>query len=71
MLALFDRDLGGSMLESVWSSMTSSMQMAAECMKQSAVDDKDGQTMEGLELFAQTIDSSKLNKFLVKHCIVV
>ena len=47
------------MLESMWSSMTSSMQMAAECMKQSAAEDKEAATMEGLELFAQTIDSSK------------
>lgn len=50
-------DSGASMLESVWSSMTSSMQMAAECIKQSAAEDKEAATMEGLELFAQTIDS--------------
>uniref|UniRef100_A0A1B6D799 Autophagy-related protein 2 n=1 Tax=Clastoptera arizonana TaxID=38151 RepID=A0A1B6D799_9HEMI len=48
---------GTSMFESMWSSMTSSLQMAAECMKQSVPEDKDVQTMEGLELFAQTIDS--------------
>lgn len=49
------------MLESMWSSMSSSMQLAAECIKQTPNEEKDLQAtpMEGLELFAQTIDSSK------------
>nr|QSV39518.1 autophagy associated protein [Locusta migratoria] len=49
-----------SMFESMWSSMTSSMQLAEECLKQAAPDGKttdEAQPLEGLELFAQTIDS--------------
>nr|CAD7436059.1 unnamed protein product [Timema monikensis] len=54
-------DTGTSMFESMWSSMTSSMQLAKECFKQERADTKDSQEsqpLEGLELFAQTIDSS-------------
>ncbi|XP_069689778.1 autophagy-related protein 2 homolog B isoform X2 [Periplaneta americana] len=53
-------DNGVSMFESMWSSMTSSMQLAEECLKQGASDGKDAdqsQPLEGLELFAQAIDS--------------
>lgn len=55
-------DNGESMLESVWSSMASSMQLAAECFQQdSALQDEKGleneNTMEGVEIFAQTIES--------------
>lgn len=39
--------------------MSSSMQLAAECMKQTPPEEKDAQVVEGLEMFAQTIDSSK------------
>lgn len=49
------------MFESMWSSMTSSMQLAEECLKQGATEGKEtdqSQPLEGLELFAQTIDSS-------------
>jgi autophagy-related protein 2 len=49
------------MFESMWSSMTSSMQLAEECLKQGSPDGKDAeqsQPLEGLELFAQAIDSS-------------
>ncbi|CAG9820878.1 unnamed protein product [Phaedon cochleariae] len=47
-----------SMFESMWNSMTSSMQLAEECAKQDAANtDNPTQSYEGLELFAQTIDS--------------
>lgn len=48
-----------SMFESMWSSMTSSMQLAQECLKQEMPNTTDNaQPMEGIERFAQTIDSS-------------
>nr|CAD7441323.1 unnamed protein product [Timema bartmani] len=53
-------DTGTSMFESMWSSMTSSLQLAKDCFKQERADTKDAQEsqpLEGLELFAQTIDS--------------
>ena len=50
---------GTSMFESMWSSMTSSMQLAEECLKQGNSDEKEAEPLEGLELFAQTIDSSR------------
>lgn len=49
------------MFESMWSSMTSSMQLAAECLKQESDSASAPQPMEGLELFAQTIDSSEFD----------
>lgn len=42
------------------SSMSSSMQLAAECMQQNPPDDKESQVFEGQEMFAQFIDSSKV-----------
>lgn len=47
-----------SMFESMWSSMTSSMQLAQECLKQEMTNTDNVQPMEGIERFAQTIDSS-------------
>lgn len=52
-------DTGTSMFESMWSSMTSSMQLAQECLQQDANNTGNSQPVEGVELFAQTIDSSK------------
>lgn len=52
------------MFESMWSSMTSSMQLAAECLKQESETASVPQPVEGLELFAQTIDSSELDSSL-------
>ncbi|KRT81121.1 hypothetical protein AMK59_6232 [Oryctes borbonicus] len=47
-----------SMFESMWSSMSSSMQLAQECMKQDVSSNVDNlQPLEGIERFAQTIDS--------------
>ncbi|KAL0869015.1 hypothetical protein ABMA27_007335, partial [Loxostege sticticalis] len=45
-----------SMLESMWSSMSSSMQLAAECLRE---EDGPQETnpVEGIEMFAHTIDS--------------
>lgn len=50
---------GTSMFESMWSSMTSSMQLAQECLQEDAKNAGNSQPLEGVELFAQTIDSSK------------
>lgn len=48
-----------SMFESMWSSMSSSMQLAQECMKQDSSSNTDNsQPLEAIERFAQTIDSS-------------
>lgn len=49
------------MLESMWSSMSSSMQLAQECLENEVVEAADESTsnMEGLEKFALTIDNSK------------
>lgn len=53
---------GTTMLESMWSSVSSSMQMAEECMKQ--IDDdipflNHSNTLIGLEKFAETIDNGE------------
>ncbi|XP_031843330.1 autophagy-related 2 [Nomia melanderi] len=48
---------GTSMFESMWSSMTSSMQLAQECLQEDASNVGSCQPLEGVELFAQTIDS--------------
>ncbi|KOC64737.1 Autophagy-related protein 2 like protein B [Habropoda laboriosa] len=48
---------GTSMFESMWSSMTSSMQLAQECLQEDANNVGNSQPLEGVELFAQTIDS--------------
>lgn len=54
--------LATSMFESMWSSMTNSMQLAEECMKQDPSSTQDAaQPLEVIERFAQTIDSSKSN----------
>ncbi|XP_011303463.1 autophagy-related protein 2 homolog B [Fopius arisanus] len=50
-------ETGTSMFESMWSSMTSSMQLAQECLQQDANSAENSQPLEGVELFAQTIDS--------------
>ncbi|KAB0799030.1 hypothetical protein PPYR_06910 [Photinus pyralis] len=47
-----------SMFESMWSSMTNSMQLAEECVKQDPTNAMDSaQPLEVIERFAQTIDS--------------
>ncbi|KAF5283909.1 hypothetical protein FQA39_LY04729 [Lamprigera yunnana] len=47
-----------SMFESMWSSMTNSMQLAEECIKQDPANNIDSaQPLEVIERFAQTIDS--------------
>ncbi|XP_071454260.1 autophagy-related protein 2 homolog A [Hetaerina americana] len=53
-------DCGASMFESMWNSMSTSMQLAQECLKQDTEEGKEydqAQPLDGLELFAQTIDS--------------
>ena len=52
-------DDGTSMFESMWSSMTSSIQLAQECLQQDANNAGNSQPLEGIEHFAQTVDSSK------------
>lgn len=53
---------GASMFESMWSSMTSSIQLAEECLKQSSeqISDEQPNPVNGVEEFAKTIDSSML-----------
>ncbi|XP_043255081.1 autophagy-related protein 2 homolog A [Colletes gigas] len=46
-----------SMFESMWNSMSSSMQLAQECLQEDANNTGNLQPLEGVELFAQTIDS--------------
>lgn len=48
-----------SMLESMWSSMSSSMQLAAECLREEEAT-PDAHPVEGIEMFAQAIDSSEI-----------
>lgn len=52
-----------TMLESMWDSMSSSMQLAQECLERNeeedAADLNDPSNMDGLEKFAQTIDNSE------------
>lgn len=58
--------VGTTMLESMWSSMSSSMQLAQECLEKSEDEEAAAATsnMEGLEKFAQTIDNSKMRQDL-------
>jgi hypothetical protein len=53
---------GTTMLESMWSSMSSSMQLAQECLERNSDEEAAAAAntsgMEGLEKFAQTIDNS-------------
>lgn len=56
-------ETGTSMFESMWSSMTSSMQLAQECLQQEATNAGNAQPLEAVELFAQTIDSSNIFYF--------
>lgn len=64
-------ETGTSMFESMWSSMTSSMQLAQECLQQDAANAGNAQPLEAVELFAQTIDSSKTLHLLYLHCTIV
>jgi hypothetical protein len=51
-----------SMFESMWDSMSSSMQLAQECLEKNEdaeFETASSSSMEGLEKFAQTIDNSK------------
>ncbi|BES90892.1 autophagy-specific gene 2 [Nesidiocoris tenuis] len=69
-------DNAASMLESMWSSMASSIQLAAECLKNEPLpmEEKEGEkanSMEGLEIFAQAIESilMRVKVKLVDTCI--
>lgn len=53
---------GTSMLESMWSSMSSSMQLAQDCLEQEGAGLSTAKKMEGLECFAQTIDNGKTER---------
>lgn len=49
-----------SMLESMWSSMSSSMQLAEECLREEEGQNSlESNPVEGIEMFAHAIDSSK------------
>lgn len=55
------------MLESMWSSMSSSMQLAQECLEREGdVPLVPSSTINGLERFAQLIDNGK-SRFLSLH----
>lgn len=54
-----------SVLENVWSSMSSSMQMAKECLENDA--NAQSYAILGLEKFAQTIDNGTLISILQKN----
>lgn len=57
---------GTTMLESMWSSMSSSMQLAQECLDdEETINVPQSQKMEGIERFAHTIDTV-LNRVQVK-----
>lgn len=60
---------GTSMLESMWSSMSSSMQLAQDCLEKEGSGLSAAKKMEGLECFAQTIDNGIV--FLNKSTSVV
>lgn len=58
------------MLESMWSSMSSSMQLAQECLEKNEDEEAAAASntpMEGLEKFAQTIDNSKFRWGIVRE----
>lgn len=61
---------GTTMLESMWSSMSSSMQLAQECLERDADEEvataATSSGLDGLEKFAQTIDNSK--SLLIRRC---
>lgn len=63
-------ETGTSMFESMWSSMTSSMQLAQECLQQDATNAGNAQPLEAVELFAQTIDSSKTFHLYYTICAI-
>lgn len=55
------------MLESMWSSMSSSMQLAQDCLeKEGETPLLPANTIEGLERFAQLIDNGKKFKVFQK-----
>ncbi|CAO1344881.1 unnamed protein product [Diamesa serratosioi] len=56
---------GTTMLESMWSSMSNSMQLAQECLENEQEVTAAPSTMEGLDKFAQTIDNI-LNRIKAK-----
>lgn len=64
-------ETGTSMFESMWSSMTSSMQLAQECLQQDAANAGNAQPLEAVELFAQTIDSSKTFHLYYTICAIL
>lgn len=62
---------GATMIESMWSSMSSSMQLAKDCFG----NDPDPQPLEGLERFAKVIDSGELQLskyffFIIMDCTI-
>lgn len=56
-----DNDDGASMIESMWSSVCSSMQLAQDCAERDDLGpaEQAAGSMEGLERFAQIIDNSE------------
>lgn len=68
---------GTSMLESMWSSMSSSMQLAKECLERdedaaaTAAAAAQSNVMDGLERFAQIIDNSTFRKLVQRLFLIV
>ncbi|XP_060533459.1 autophagy-related protein 2 homolog B isoform X2 [Cylas formicarius] len=62
-----------SMFESMWNSMTSSMHLAEEFAKEEVANDKNTNSVEGVELFAQTIESivGRIKIRFVDTCIQI
>ncbi len=60
--------LPGVMLDSMFSSMTTSLQLAQECLRQGQTDGEQqaetAQPFEGIEMFAQTIEAGTTTGFL-------
>lgn len=47
------------MLESMWSSMSSSMQLAKECLESTEDEDKDSTVVEALDSMSETIENGE------------
>lgn len=62
---------GTSMLESMWSSMSSSMQLAQDCLEKEGSGLSAAKKMEGLECFAQTIDNGKHIWFILYIRVII
>lgn len=67
--------LATSMFESMWSSMSNSMQIAQDCIQQEDLNKLEhAPPLEGIETFAQHIESSMTNhikKITTQRCFIL